>query len=664
MAIVKADSTDVTRYIMVVDSTGAAVTGATITNFDLQYTRVGASPAAKVDATALAAIDSAHGDNKMYEVDSSSSPGLYRVDWPDAAFASGVDHVILVVTNATDGCLPAVEEITLPVHVVDDALDANDRVDVGSWLGTAVTTSSTTTKPEVDVASVSDDATAANNLELQYDTTGLSGDTFPASQASVRDRNQRIFAGTSTNSSTTLKVYVQAGDPPSGGSDDDYNDSLIIVWRGSDKSTARVAVRAVVDYDDSDPSFTLDTDLPFTPVSGDLVEVYATNTADLAALTKLATGFSATSPDRLIDHLRAIMSKTATAPSTGTGTYDPATDSLEALGQIVVLIEGSGFATGTDSLKEIRDAIDTLVAPSVVGSSALSGSGFLSDCVSLIRKATDEPGTSPKYTDSDIVELLQVAIDTVLTDIQANTDHPIMIRHNITLVSGTQDYILPPQVAQVYQITKENSSLGMPEYEAWPGGYLDPGRSGWKIEGNILRLLRDWQSTDTLTILYTPNAEPAIHKATASAIDSTTVTFPSSVTDGTLGTRPNEYVGMVIRILSSDQNYQEERLITAYDVTTRVATINKAWDTTPTGTVVYEVVPVFGRLIKHVVCLRAAIDLLSQEGNAPRMQTLERNYLLKIAAMRRAISKKEGRFPHHFDGNTWDNENRRDFYGY
>jgi len=50
--------------------------------------------------------------------------------------------------------------------------DANQRVDVGSWLGTAVTTSATSAKPEVDVNSVSDDATAANNLELDYDGTG------------------------------------------------------------------------------------------------------------------------------------------------------------------------------------------------------------------------------------------------------------------------------------------------------------------------------------------------------------------------------------------------------------------------------------------------------------------------------------------------------------
>ena len=203
-----------------------------------------------------------------------------------------------------------------------------------------------------------------------------------------------------------------------------------------------------------------------------------------------------------------------------------------------------------------------------------------------------------------------------------------------------------------------NTTTGTPEYEEYPGSYYNPSGSGWKVEGNTLRLLRDFNSTDTLELMYTPNAEPLIHKGTSEATTATTVTLMATPTDGTLGTRPNEYVGMTLRILSSNQNYKEERVITAYNVETRIATVHKAWDTTPTGIVVYEVVPVFGRLVKHVCSLRAAIDLLANEGNQQRMATLERNYLLKMTAMRRAISKKENRFPHHFDGDTWDNRNR------
>jgi hypothetical protein len=105
-------ATDVTRYVMLVDSaTGAPETGLVITTLDLQYTRNQSTPAAKVDAVALAATNTAHTDNRAIEVDATSSPGLYRVDWPDAAFATGADKVLLVVTCT--GVAPAVELIDL-----------------------------------------------------------------------------------------------------------------------------------------------------------------------------------------------------------------------------------------------------------------------------------------------------------------------------------------------------------------------------------------------------------------------------------------------------------------------------------------------------------------------------------------------------------------------
>jgi hypothetical protein len=118
---VKKDSTDVSRYIMLRDSSdGTPETGYTITNLDLQYTRERSTPAAKVDATALAATNSAHADNKAIEIDSTSSPGLYRVDWPDAAFATGVDKVILVVSGT--GLDPAVEEVPLVGYDPEDSV--------------------------------------------------------------------------------------------------------------------------------------------------------------------------------------------------------------------------------------------------------------------------------------------------------------------------------------------------------------------------------------------------------------------------------------------------------------------------------------------------------------------------------------------------------------
>ncbi len=110
--LIKKGSTDITLYFFIVDSSdGSPETGITITNLDLQYVRFGAAPVAKVDATELAATDSAHADNQMKEVDATDQPGLYRVDWPDAAFASGVDGVVLTVKGT--GFHPAHMEIQL-----------------------------------------------------------------------------------------------------------------------------------------------------------------------------------------------------------------------------------------------------------------------------------------------------------------------------------------------------------------------------------------------------------------------------------------------------------------------------------------------------------------------------------------------------------------------
>ncbi len=100
--IVTGGSTDITTYFaMRLAATGANATGLTISDFDLQYVRTRTAPAAKVDATALGATDTAHTDNFGIEIDVTDQPGLYRFDWPDAAFAAGVKEVILSVKHTS-----------------------------------------------------------------------------------------------------------------------------------------------------------------------------------------------------------------------------------------------------------------------------------------------------------------------------------------------------------------------------------------------------------------------------------------------------------------------------------------------------------------------------------------------------------------------------------
>lgn len=74
--------------------------GLTVTDFDTQYTRSGAAPSAKVDVTALGSPGAAHSDNAGIYVDATTSPGLFRLCVPDAAFVAGVDEVIVTLLTA------------------------------------------------------------------------------------------------------------------------------------------------------------------------------------------------------------------------------------------------------------------------------------------------------------------------------------------------------------------------------------------------------------------------------------------------------------------------------------------------------------------------------------------------------------------------------------
>ena len=135
--LVAAGSTSVTTYFALRSAADdTAATGLTITNFDLQYVRSGTAPVAKVDATALAATDSAWDDNKAIEVDATDQPGLYRVDWPDAAFTAGVREVILTVKVATAKTKHLRVEIN--AQTVVTSLGAQAKADVNAEADTAI----------------------------------------------------------------------------------------------------------------------------------------------------------------------------------------------------------------------------------------------------------------------------------------------------------------------------------------------------------------------------------------------------------------------------------------------------------------------------------------------------------------------------------------------
>ena len=106
---INAGSTDVSLYYYITGdashaSPGDPITGLVFSDFETggsgSYIRQGA---ARVDITliTLASASAAHSDGGLVEVDATNAPGVYRVDYPDAAFSSGVAITICTLVAAS-----------------------------------------------------------------------------------------------------------------------------------------------------------------------------------------------------------------------------------------------------------------------------------------------------------------------------------------------------------------------------------------------------------------------------------------------------------------------------------------------------------------------------------------------------------------------------------
>lgn len=208
MITIKHGSTDQSVYFVLVDSDGNEATGLTIANLDITYVRDRAA-AVKADATALASATAAHGDNQAIEVDATNAPGLYRVDYPDAAFVSGVDRVQLIVNGAA--IKPAIIEVSLVAKLVSDLIDAaaapsaatvasQVRTELGTELGridVAISSRNATTPPTVgairtELEGASTKLTAIHN-KLPY-TYIADSDTLAVVNGIVSNLNDRLTA--------------------------------------------------------------------------------------------------------------------------------------------------------------------------------------------------------------------------------------------------------------------------------------------------------------------------------------------------------------------------------------------------------------------------------------------------------------------------------------
>jgi hypothetical protein len=123
--LIKKGATSQIIYVVILDSTsttGGRKTGLAFNTASLvgNYVRNGAARTAITLAT-LASASAAWSSGGFVEVDATNTPGLYRLDVPDAAFAAGVDSVVVTLKGAT-GMVGVEEEVQLTAIDLQDAV--------------------------------------------------------------------------------------------------------------------------------------------------------------------------------------------------------------------------------------------------------------------------------------------------------------------------------------------------------------------------------------------------------------------------------------------------------------------------------------------------------------------------------------------------------------
>ena len=187
-----------------------------------------------ISLATLAAADSAHADGGFKEVDGTNAKGLYRLDVPDAAFASGVDEVVIHI-GFTD-----VFEESLSIELVDER---------------------------------SGNPTANTIADQVWDEI-LTGATHNIATSAGRRLREiaafSIHSGTAqAGAATTITLAAGAN-----GGDGIYNRNLIVIIGG----TGAGQTRTITDYDDTTKVCAVDREWHINPDATSEYQILADDT--------------------------------------------------------------------------------------------------------------------------------------------------------------------------------------------------------------------------------------------------------------------------------------------------------------------------------------------------------------------------------------------------
>lgn len=464
---------DVTTYFVLRDSTNhAPKTDVTITDIDLYYCEQRAAMAAKVDATALAAADSAHADNKAFHV----GQGLYRIDWPDEAFNGGVGKVVNLIVVCTGVDTTFLEVELTGVSQTGDAYAVVAHTDYGNAKLVRATTPantldvSATGEAGLDFANIKDATGAHTLMNITVPTVTTVGTTtnltnLPAAAALEATLTDLKGAGY-TNTTDTLEKIRDAipAAAPSAADNATAVAAAILVTPAN-----KLATDASGHVSISGTKNTLDS---LSGADGDTLKDLSDEIAAIAVgagLTaqevrdamKLAPTAGAPAAGSVDEHLDDILEDTGTtlpasiaalnnlsisqaqaAATAALNAYDPPTKAEldaadDAVLAVLTAIKGAGWTTETlvaldvllDAIKVKTDALDTSAITVV--------SGICGTTLTLYHAATFDTTVSGLTIPADWTKVIAT-----LKRADTDADTAALVQAQVSNPAGASDGLL------------------------------------------------------------------------------------------------------------------------------------------------------------------------------------------------------------------------------
>lgn len=271
-------------------------------------------------------------------------------------------------------------------------------------------------------------------------------------------------------------------------------------------------------------------------------------------------------------------------------------------------------------------------------------SSFIDNIVSSVRKYVDEPTLIAKYSESEILAMVERNYPTIISEVNRNKRNGIVsCTYDVILTESKNSYILPPHIGQILYVY--DNQYDITDIEVSPAlNLLSYSNKFVYINGNMLNIKPSAKSNySKLSVRYIPEYICSLHKGNVTTVgdDADTVVIGTETT-GSIDNAYGAYSGYMFRLLSADTNgYIQERIIIDYDPSESLFSLALPLSPVPEGNIVYEVCPPIKRNYDDIVCLYVGMSVSAIEGDTKRYSMLKSLYADRIRNLRLSVAHSE-----------------------